>query len=62
MDDHVLQDGAHPAEVHHHKPKHIAEKLESYVGMATVAIGGILFVLVLYAITQTGSGTPSWMQ
>ena len=61
MEDHVLEDGDHAAEAHHRKPKHLAEKLESYVGMATVGIGGILFVLVLYAITQTGTATPSWM-
>lgn len=61
MEPHTLEDGAPAVEVHHRKPKHLAEKLESYVGMITVAVGGVLFVLVLYAITQTGNATPSWM-
>ena len=62
MDPEVLQDGAPVPEVHHRKPKHMAEKLESYVGIIMVVVAAVLFVLVLYAITQTGTGTPSWMK
>ncbi len=62
MDPEVTQDDAPHPEVHHHKPKHIAEKLESYVGIIMVVVAAVLFVLVLYAITQTGTGTPSWMK
>ena len=62
MDPEVLHDDAPAPEVHHHKPKHIAEKLESYVGIIMVVVAAVLFILVLYAITQTGTGTPSWMK
>jgi hypothetical protein len=48
--------------VHHHKQRHIAEKLESYVVVAMAIFGAILLVAMIYYFMQTGTGTPSWMR
>lgn len=48
--------------VHHHKPRHIAEKLESYVVVAMAIFGAILLVAMIYYFMQTGTATPSWMR
>jgi len=60
MDNPVLEDGAPKADVHH-KPRHLAEKFESYVGVGMVIVAAVLLVILIYAFSQTGSGTPSWM-
>jgi hypothetical protein len=62
MDPDTAQDGEHPPEVHHHKQRHIAEKLESYVVMAMAIVGAILLVALIYYFMQTGTSTPSWMK
>jgi len=62
MEDNVVHEGAHDAEHPHHKPKHIAEKMESYVGVIMAVVALVLLVVAIYAITQTGSATPSWMR
>ncbi len=49
-------------EVRHHKPKHLAEKLERFVGMGMGAVAAVLLVGLLFAFMQTGNGTPPWMQ
>jgi uncharacterized RDD family membrane protein YckC len=46
----------------HHKPRHIAEKLESYVVVAMAIVGAVLLVALIYYFMQTGTGTPSWMR
>ena len=58
----VIHDGEHKAEVRHRKPTHIAEKLESYMGVGIVIVAAILLAILLFAFMQTGSGTPSWMR
>jgi hypothetical protein len=62
MDPDTTQQGEHPPEVHHHKQRHIAEKLESYVVMAMAIVGAILLVALIYYFMQTGTSTPSWMK
>jgi hypothetical protein len=62
MDPEVAQEGEHTPEVHHHKQRHIAEKLESYVVGAMAIVGAILLVVLIYYFMQTGTGTPSWMR
>jgi hypothetical protein len=53
-------DQGEQAPVHHHKNRHIAEKMESYVVIAMGVVGGILLLVLLYSFMQTGSG-PAWM-
>ena len=48
--------------VTHHKPRHIAEKLERYIGIIAAVVAGIMIVGVLIAFSQTGNDTPSWMR
>ena len=62
MDPDVAHDGDHKPEVHHHKPRHIAEKLESYVVAAMAIVGAVLLVVLIYYFMQTGTATPSWMR
>ncbi len=57
----VLHDGDHKQAVSHKKPRHLAEKLESYVGVGIVVVGAVLLAVLLFAFTQTGSATPAWM-
>ncbi|HWD66422.1 MAG TPA: hypothetical protein VG227_00525 [Caulobacteraceae bacterium] len=62
MEQDAVQNGEPTPEVHHHKPKHIAEKLESYVVIAMGIVGAVLLVVLIYFFMQTGTGTPSWMR
>jgi hypothetical protein len=62
MKEDVLHSGDETHEVRHHRPKHLAEKLESYVGVGVVIAGAVLLALLLYAFMQTGSDTPPWMR
>jgi hypothetical protein len=62
MEPDVAPEGGPPPEVHHHKPRHIAEKLESYVVVTMAIVGAILLVALIYYFMQTGTGTPSWMK
>jgi hypothetical protein len=62
MDPEVAQEGDHKPEVHHHKQRHIAEKLESYVVAAMAIVGAVLLVVLIYYFMQTGTATPSWMR
>ena len=57
----VLRDGDVRAAVHHRKPRHIAEKLEGYVGVGIVVVAAVLLVLMLFVFPQTGSGVPSYI-
>ncbi len=62
----MKQDVLHPQdqkpEVHHRRPRHIAEKLESYLGIGIAVVGLVLLGLLLVGFMQTGSGAPSWMR
>jgi hypothetical protein len=44
----------------HHKNRHIAEKLESWVVIAMGVVGAILLAVLIYSFMQTGSNPP-WM-
>jgi hypothetical protein len=52
-------EGAHA--VSHRKPKHTAEKIETWMGRAFVLLGAVMLAVLVFAFMQTGSGTPSWM-
>ena len=56
----VHHDGPH-ADHHPHKPRHIAEKMESYLVRGMGLVGAGLLIFMLYSFMQTGTGTPSWM-
>jgi hypothetical protein len=56
---HDIDDHGRP--VHHHKPRHLAEKMEAWVGRAFMMLGVVLLGGLLYAFMQTGAGVPSWM-
>jgi hypothetical protein len=62
MKDDVLQSGGDKHEVHHRRPKHLAERMESFVGIGIVIAGAVLLAVLLYAFMQTGTGTPPWMR
>jgi hypothetical protein len=59
MEQNAVEPGEH-APVHH-KNRHIAEKLESYVVIAMGVVGAILLVVLIYFFMQTGNSTPAWM-
>lgn len=58
MEQNAMDQGDH-APVHH-KNRHIAEKLESYVVIAMGVVGAILLAVLVYSFLQTGSNPP-WM-
>lgn len=62
MEPETLKDNDNKHAVHHHKPRHIAERLEKYVGVGIVAAAAVILIVLLYSFMQTGSATPSWMQ
>lgn len=49
-------------EVRHHKPRHVAQKMEGMLGMAMVVAIVLLAVGLIYGIMTTGDVTPKWMQ
>jgi hypothetical protein len=58
MEQNAVEHGDH--EPAHHKNRHIAEKLESYVVVGMGAIGAVLLLVLIYFFMQSG-GTPAWM-
>lgn len=52
----------HNGEVHHHKPRHLAEKFEGMVGIVMVAAIVLLAIGLIYGIVTTGDVEPKWMQ
>ena len=58
MEPNALEHGEH--EEVHHKNRHIAEKLESYVVVAMGVVGAGLLLVLIYSFMQTGAG-PAWM-
>ena len=57
----VVHQGDVKTEVRHHKPKHLAEKLERFVGLGMGAVAAVLLVGMLFAFMQSGSAPPAWM-
>lgn len=47
---------------HHHKNRHLAEKMEGWIGIAMVAAIVVLGVFLIYGVITTGQASPSWMQ
>jgi hypothetical protein len=45
-----------------HKPRHLAEKMESWVVRGIGLCAAVLLAFLLYSFMQTGTGTPPWMQ
>ena len=62
MKNDVLHGDDHKVAVHHRKPSHIAEKLESYLGIAIVVVGVVLLGFLIFGFAQTGTQTPPWMR
>jgi hypothetical protein len=52
----------HDDKVKHRKPRHLAEKMESWVVRGIGLCAAVLLAFLLYSFMQTGTGTPSWMQ
>ena len=60
---HDVQPAGKPGgEVHHAKPKHLAEKFEGYIGVAMVVAAVVALAVVAFAFMNTGSAPPSWMR
>ena len=49
-------------EVRHHKPRHIAQKMEGMLGTAMVIAIVLLAVGLIYGIMTAGDVGPKWMQ
>jgi len=49
-------------EVHHAKPKHLAQRLEGYIGVAMVVAAVLMLVVLAFAFMNTGNSHPSWMR
>ena len=58
----VLQPEDHKPLATNRKPRHIAEKLESYLGIGIAVMGLVLLGFLLVGFMQTGTGAPSWMR
>ena len=61
MKEDALRNGDAPMAPTRRKPRHLAEKLEGYVGVGIVVLAAVLLVLMLFVFPQTGSGVPSYM-
>jgi hypothetical protein len=48
-------------EIHHHKPRHLAERFEGWVSVMMVIAIVLLAIGLVYGIMTTDS-TPSWMR
>ena len=46
----------------HHKPRHMAEKVEGMLGYAMVIAIVLLGIGLVYGLMTTGSGSPAWMK
>lgn len=49
-------------EVHHARPRHLAEKFEGLIGVIMVAAIVLLAIGLIYGVITTGDSTPKWMQ
>ena len=52
----------HHTEGHSRRPKHLAERFESMIGVIMVVAIVILAVGLIYGIVTTGPTEPKWMQ
>ena len=60
---HDVQPASEPAvEVRHTKPKHLAERMERYIGVAMVVAAVLMLVVLAVAFMNTGNTHPSWMR
>ncbi len=60
MDEPATHADEHQAQPH--KPKHLAEKYESWIVVGMGIAGLALLVVLIWAFMQTGTGTPPWMK
>jgi hypothetical protein len=61
MKEDALRDDDMVVRAHRRKPRHLAEKLEGYVGVGIVIVAAVLLVLMLFVFPQTGYGVPSYI-
>jgi len=61
MKETVVTGESQDVKVKHHKPRHLAEKMESWVVRGIGLCAVVLLAFLLYSFMQTGTGTPSWM-
>ena len=60
---HDVQPVIEPAvEVRHAKPKHLAERLERYIGVAMTVAAVLMLAVLAVAFMNTGNAHPSWMR
>lgn len=52
----------HDGEVRHHKPRHLAERLEGALGTLMVVAIVLLALGLIYGMVTGGGGTPRWLQ
>ncbi len=52
----------HTEPVHHHKNRHVAERVEGLVGVIMVIAAAILLVGLAWGLMQSGSTEPTWMR
>ena len=58
-----VQPAVEPAiEVHRPKPKHLAQRVEGYIGMAMVVAAVLMLAVLAVAFMNTGNTHPSWMR
>ena len=61
MKQQVVHEGGPEPGVQHHKPRRLAQRMESYITAAVVVAVAVLMVVLVYGVMNTGSGTPAWM-
>lgn len=49
-------------EVVHHKPRHLAERFEGFIGVVMVAAIVLLAIGLIYGVVTTGDASPKWMR
>ncbi len=62
MKDNIAGQAGDGHEVVHHKPRHMAERMEGWVGKGFVVIGALLLAGLIYAFMHTGADVPSYMR
>jgi len=49
-------------EVHHHRKRNTALRVESMIQMFMVIAAAILAIALIYGVVSTGSSAPAWMR
>ena len=49
-------------ETRHAKPKHLAQRLEGYIGVAMAVAAVLMLGVLAIAFMNTGNTHPSWMR